>query len=149
MHIEKVRFDEVFDVAAHRGDFSFRSRGHTQYGVNLKNDVIPREGSTFAIAFAEPGDWTTVLGWRDLESADVMLTRPTWSLWLFNLSDIILYGLILIVGGLLLAGVGGGIAVTVVIAAVAFYGIVRGMRLNHSVKEALLGTGMVSGQSWT
>lgn len=51
MHIEQIHFDEVFDIQTVRGDFSFRSRGRAHYGVNLQNRVIPRPGSTFAVAF--------------------------------------------------------------------------------------------------
>lgn len=78
MHVEKVRFDEVFDIVAHRGSFSFRSGNRTHYAARLRHHVIPRPGSTFAIAFAEPGKWNTVLGWRELASPDVTLAHPAW-----------------------------------------------------------------------
>jgi hypothetical protein len=133
MHVEKVRFDEVFDVVAEDGNFSFRSEGHTHYGVKLRKQLIPREGSTYAIAFAKPGDWTTVLGWRDLASAEVVFAHPTSFWWYFALSDILMYGLLFIVGGYLLTGAAGTLAVTAVCACLAFYQ----MRVNRNVKRAL------------
>jgi hypothetical protein len=100
MHVEKIHFDEVFDAVAEDGNFSFRSHGRTHYGVKLQKHVIPRAGSTFAIAFAEPGNWSTVLGWRDLASTDVVFARPA-SFWLyFAVSDIVMYALFVDVGGL-------------------------------------------------
>jgi hypothetical protein len=133
MQVEKFHFDEVFDVVAEDGHFSFRSQGRTHYGVKLQKHVIPRKGSTFAVAFAKPGNWTTVLGWRDLASANVMFARPTSFWWHFALSDIVMYGLLFILGGFLLAGAGGTLVVTVVCACMAFYQ----MRLNDKVKRAL------------
>jgi len=138
MHVEKIHFDEVFDAVAEDGNFSFRSHGRTHYGVKLQKHVIPRAGSTFAIAFAEPGNWSTVLGWRDLASTDVVFARPA-SFWLyFAVSDIVMYALFVVVGGYLYAGAGGTLAVTVVCACIAFYH----MRLNHKVKRALSAGGV-------
>jgi len=134
MHIETVRFDEVFDVAARGGDFSFRSAGKTQYGVKLQNNLIPEAGSTYAIAFGRPGQWDTVLGWRDLASNDVRLAHPTWTLWLRMLGDIYLYGLALFVVGLLL----GGAWVALAIAAVLLYPALYQMRQNRAIRRALL-----------
>lgn len=142
MHVETVRFDEVFDVAAAHGNFSFRSRGRTEYGVRLRNHVIPHAGATFAIAFAEPGEWSTVLGWRDLAAPDVMLTHPAWALWLSSLSDIVMFGLFFIAGGLLLAGPAGALAVALAIACIALFQIFRLMRRNRAVKRALLDAGV-------
>ena len=134
MHVEKVRFDEVFDVAPRGGDFSFRSQGKTQYGVRLQSGIIPGNGSTFAVAFDQPGQWTTVLGWRDLASGDVRLAHPDWALWLVTLSDLLAVGVFLIVGGLLLGGPGIALAV----AAAFLYPAIRQMRRNRAVRQALL-----------
>ena len=146
MHVEQVHFDDVFDVEARRGDFSFSSRGRTQYGVKLPSHVIPRKGSIFAVAFAEPGKWTTVLGWRDLTSGTVTLKHPTWSIWFSKLSDTILYGPFFIVGGLLAGGLKGMFAVVVAIACIVLFQIFRAMRFNQAVKQALLANGPENGQ---
>ena len=138
MHIERIRFDEIFDVAVGRGDFSFRSNGRTEYGVNLQGEVIPRAGATFALAFARPGDWSTVLGWRDLESLTVTLKHPVWSSLVAGMSDVILLGPLFVAGALLLAGPGTAVAVSLVAAGVACYKTFRVVQLNRSVRNALL-----------
>ena len=133
MHIETIRFDDVFDVAARGGHFSYRSDGRTHYGVRLRNNLIPRTGSTYMIAFEEPGQWDTVLGWRDLAAGDVRLAQPTWALWLRLLSDFYLVGLALLALGLVLGGAGLALA----IAAVLLYPACHQMRLNRAVRRAL------------
>lgn len=141
MHVESIRFDEVFDVAAQRGDFSFRSRNRTHYGVRLRKHLIPRPGASYAIAFAEPGKWDTVLGWRELASPDVMLAHPTWSAVLLGLSDIVCVGMLLIAAGLLLAGAAGALAAMLALACMALFQFWRTLRLNQAVKRALLAAG--------
>lgn len=37
-----------------------------------------RAGSTYAVAFAEPGNWQEVLGWRELSTSTVSLRETTW-----------------------------------------------------------------------
>lgn len=133
MHIETIRFDDVFDVAARAGDFSFRSNGKAHYGARLQNNLIPRPGSTYTIAFAQPGRWDTVLGWRDLASDDVRLAQPTWALWLSLLSDFYLVGVAVLALGFVLGGAGLALA----IAAVLLYPACHRMRLNRSVRRAL------------
>jgi hypothetical protein len=140
MHIEKVKFDNVFDVAASRGDFSFRSGGRTVYGAKLQHHDIPPEGSIYAIAFAEPDDWTTVLGWRDLASQKVTLKRPLWWFWIDKLSDIAIYGMFFIGGGLLFAGVRGALAAALAMLLVLLWQGCSAMRLNRTVKHGLLTT---------
>lgn len=135
MHVEKVHFDEVFDVAP-RGDFSFRSQGRTRYGVRLQSGVIPVNGSTFAVAFDQPGQWTTVLGWRDLPTGDVRLARPDWTLWFDALSDLFVPGALFVFGALLLGG--AGVALAVAMAAAFLYPAIRQMHQNRAVRRALL-----------
>lgn len=133
MHIETIRFDDVFDAAAHGGHFSFRSSGKTHYGVKLQNNLIPRAGATYTIAFAQPGHWDTVLGWRDLASSEVELAQPTWALWLRVVGDFYLVGLALMALGL----VPGGGALALAIAAVLLYPACYQMRRNRAVRRAL------------
>ncbi|WP_332878326.1 hypothetical protein [Massilia sp. S19_KUP03_FR1] len=66
MHIQRIHFDKVFDVQQQLGMFSFASAGAVTYSVHLPCKVIPQEGETWAVAFGQPGDWSTLLGWRDL-----------------------------------------------------------------------------------
>jgi len=80
MHIRQVRFDRVFDVQQRSGDFSFEDSGWPVFGVNVAAMGIPREGSTYAVAFAEAGNWNTVIGWRDLATSTVEIRRSAWQL---------------------------------------------------------------------
>lgn len=66
MHIERIRFERVFDIQPGLGMFSFASAGAVTYSVHLPGRTIPREGATWTVAFGQPGDWSTLLGWRDL-----------------------------------------------------------------------------------
>ncbi len=104
MQIEEIHFEEVFDVQALRGDFSFSMRGRPCYGVNLGNEVVPCQGARFAVAFVKPGDWSTVLAWRDLASKTVKFKQPSWAALLLAASDLILFGPLFIAGGVALAG---------------------------------------------
>lgn len=103
MHIEQVRFDRIFDVQQGTGDFSFESGGWPVYGVNAVRGTIPREASTYAVAFAERGNWETVIGWRDLATQEVQIKRALWA----NLGPHLPW-IYLLVSGLLGAAMGGG-----------------------------------------
>lgn len=76
MHIERIRFDKVFDVQARA--FSFTSAGKHRYGVELPGRFVPHEGATYAVALAGPDDWSKVLGWREIGTREVFLPRHTW-----------------------------------------------------------------------
>lgn len=141
MHIEQIDFDEVFDIQAARGDFSFRSRGRAHYGANLQNRVIPRPGSRFAVAFATPGDWPSVIGSRDLASSEVVLARPTWMAFLLQAGDFFVFGLPFIVGTLVFGGSWPGLVLAALLALAIAYVIVRGLRVNRAATQALLGIG--------
>lgn len=137
MHVERVQFDEVFDVAASRGCFSFRNAGRTEYGIRLEDGTIPRNGATFAIAFAEPGNWTTVLGWRDLAMPSVTLSYPVPTFLLTQSFEIMLYGPFLVAGALVVGSPGLALAVAALIFGIAFFRSARRMRCNRAVKRAL------------
>ena len=81
MHIERVRFDQVFDVGARARTFSFTSAGKTRYGVRLPGRIVPHEGAVYAVALARQDDWSTVLGWRELGTRHVILKTVTWPAW--------------------------------------------------------------------
>ncbi|MBQ5949092.1 hypothetical protein [Massilia sp. ST3] len=145
MKIERIHFDEVFDVAAWRGDFSFRSGGKPHYGVHIDNKVIPRAGSTYAIAFGRPGDWTSVLAWRDLSSSAVGLKSPSWWMTLVAMFDVYYLAPAVIVPALLLGGpVAGGVAAACVGGAMLAW-IAHAMLRNRRLKR-LLGAMMAAGQ---
>ncbi|VXC03552.1 hypothetical protein [Massilia sp. 9I] len=137
MHIERIRFDEVFDVQAARGDFSFRSRGRPHYGVNLGNRVIPGAGTTYAVAFDKPGDWSTVLACRDLASSIVTLRQPAWPALLAQTGDFLIFGPLFIVGGLLLGGAWPGLVVAALLLLAMGYAFWRAVRENRAVTRAL------------
>ncbi len=103
MHIEQVRFDRIFDVQQVTGDFSFESGGWPVYGVNAVGGKIPREASTYAVAFGERGNWETVIGWRDMATPEVQIKRSFWADLGPHMSWIYL-----LVSGLLGAAMGSG-----------------------------------------
>lgn len=138
MRIEEIHFDEVFDAQPRRGDFSFRGAGQVHYGVQLQNGVIPRDGARFAIAFADPGNWSTVLGWRDLASAEVTLKHPGWSAWLSMLGDVILFGPFVVGGALVFGGPPAALVAATLAAGLAVYRAGQVRRLNRAVRRALL-----------
>lgn len=138
MHIERIHFEEVFDVASGRGDFSFRSGGRTEYGVNLGRGTIPRAGATYAVAFGRQGDWASVLGWRDLASGKASLAHSTVGLLLARLYDVYLYGLFLFAGGFLFGGIGMALAFAALFIAGLFYVTARDVRTLRHARRALL-----------
>jgi hypothetical protein len=137
MHVETIRFDEVFDVVERSGTFSFKTGGRPEYGVRLQNHAIARQGATYAVAFAERGNWATVMGWRDLASGDVVLARPTMSggFGFYVMSDLIIYGWLFITGTLLVAG-GVVLALLALVLPVAGMALLL-MRHNRAVKDVL------------
>jgi len=141
MHIERIDFDEVFDVQRGRGDFSFRSRGRAHYGVNLQNRTIPRAGSSHAVAFDKPGDWQSVIGSRDLASNEVVLARPSWVALLFQAADFFLFGLPFVVVGLVLGGSWPGLVLAGLLLLAVVGLVVHGVRSNRVVTRALLAIG--------
>lgn len=139
MHIEHIHFEEVFDIQALRGDFSFRTRGRPSYGVNLGNNVIPRPGATFAVAFEKPGDWSGVLAWRDLTSKEVSFKQPGWTALLLAIGDFVLFGSLFLGGGLVLAGKWMLACVFAALVVIVFLSVViRGVKRNRIVEQALL-----------
>jgi len=78
MHVEHISFDRVFDVQEETGSFSFERGGWPVYGVSVPGMGIPQAGATYTVAFAEAGNWETVLGWRDLSATKVQLRQSAW-----------------------------------------------------------------------
>ncbi|WP_036248929.1 hypothetical protein [Massilia sp. BSC265] len=138
MHIERIHFEAVFDVAPGRGDFSFRSGGRTEYGVNLRRGTIPRAGATYAVAFGRAGDWSSVLGWRDLAAQEVMLNHSTVGLLLARLYDIYWYGLFVFAGGFVFGGIRMALAFAALFIAGLLYVTARDVRTLRHARYALL-----------
>lgn len=87
MHIEKIHFDDVFDVVYNLGTFSFRTGGFKEYAVTVAPHMIPRPGTTYIVAFTEPKDWRAVVGWRDVASGEITLKYSGWAYWLSEWTD--------------------------------------------------------------
>lgn len=138
MQVERIRFEEVFDAPSRRGSFSFRSGGKSNYGVRLPGQPVPRAGAVFAVAFGKPGDWSTVLGTRDLATQRVTLSMPAWAIMLHQFDLLSCLAVPLLVGSLLF---GGPLAALAMLAALAA-GVVafsrRETRQNRRVRAALL-----------
>jgi len=144
MHIERIDFDEVFDVQPGPGDFSFRSGGQTHYAVNLWRGLIPQAGSSYLIAFAKPGDWSTVLGWLDLQTGTRRLKNNTWLAVLSDMTAIAWLAPFLLGGALLFIGPGAALAVLLALcgfACLRLYQIAsRGRRVMRALSAAHAGT---------
>lgn len=145
MHLEQIRFDEIFDVAACRGDFGFRSAGQVHYGVQLQGGALPRAGESLVLAFAEAGNWGTVLGWRTLADSAVTLAHPTWPFVAAQALGTLLYAPFFVGGGLLFGGPWAAAAAAALIAGIACYRIGRHARRNRAVTRAL--RSFVAGQA--
>jgi len=139
MHIERIDFDDVFDIQPGPGDFSFRSRGQTHYAVNLRR-LIPQAGSSYLVAFAKPGDWSTVLGWLDLQTGTRRLKDNTWLAVLSDMTAIAWLAPFLLGGTLLFIGPGAALAVLLALcgyACLRLYRIAgRGRRVMRALSTA-------------
>lgn len=82
MYIEKIHFDDVFDVVYNLGTFSFSAGAIKKYGVTIAPHMIPLPGATYAVAFTKPKDWRTVVGWRVLASGEIVLAKSGSAYWI-------------------------------------------------------------------
>lgn len=137
MQIERVHFEDVFDVDTFRGNFSFRARQRTHYGVRLHSRLVPRKGSVYAIAFGRAGDWSTVLGWREIGTPGIGLRYPTWFACVEAFDDVYMIGIAFIAAALLFGGPAAALAVLALVVAAATLHLVRTARLNRQVRAAL------------
>lgn len=141
MHVECIRFDEIFDTPARTGAFGFRSGGRATYGVTLPGRAIPRPGTTLAVAFARPGDWAGVLGVRDLATGRVVLHAPAWLVALDTMCDAWLFAPALLALGLAAGGLAGAAVAGALLAGAAGYLLVRAVRSSRQVRAALSAVG--------
>lgn len=144
MHIEQVRFDEIFDVQAGRGqlrgDFSFRSGHKPCYGVNL-GGFIPAAGTCYLVAFERPGDWTSALAWRAPGAREVRFRQAGWLALSATLVDVLLFSPFVVAGGILLAGGWGALVLAIAYLALVATGVALGVRRKRRIERALLAVG--------
>jgi hypothetical protein len=139
MHLERIHFDEIFDVVMPRSAFSFKSGGRVRYGASLGHRVVPDEGSTFAVVFAQQDNWTTVLGWRDLRSDTATLKYPVqWWSALSELSNVFLLSPAFFAAGLFFGGLAPAFVAALVPVGVACYKLYCQTQLNRQVQCELL-----------
>jgi len=140
MHIKRIRFDEVFDAQPGPGNFSFRSQGQAHYAVHLRRGLIPQAGAAYLLAFAAPDDWSTVLGWLDLQTGTSRLKDMTWLAMLDEIGALAWLAPFLLGGVLLFAGPAAALAALLGLlgyAGLRLYGIARrGRRVLRSLSEA-------------
>lgn len=141
MHIEQVRFDEVFDVQAARGDFSFRTGGKPVYGVNLRHGLVPAAGSRYAIAFERQGDWSTVLAWRAFGTQKVRFKEAGRIAQTIYLADFLWFAPFFVGGGLAFGGPGGALASGAAFLALVALGVGWNFRRLGRIERALLAVG--------
>lgn len=137
MHIERIDFDEVFDVQAGRGDFSFRSRGQVHYGVHLRPGTVPQAGAAWLVAFSRRGDWSSVLAWRNIRHGTIAFKEAAWLAMLSELATLAWMAPFFLVAALLLAGPGTALAVLLLICAYAGLRLVRIGNRNRRLRRAL------------
>lgn len=136
MQIERIRIDRVFD-AQRRGAFSFESAGVVTYGVELPGKRVPRAGTELLVAFARPGDWSSVLGWRDAADSRVVLNYPWSRLAWMELDLAWALAPLLLVAGFALGGALGGLTALLAVCAAAGWLVAHVWRRNRRVRAAL------------
>jgi hypothetical protein len=144
MHIERVHFDEIFDTHAGRGDFSFRSAGQVRYGVQLRRRAVPRPGSTYIFALAGRDDWSSPLGWMDVQTGTISLKNSTWLEVLSGLASFIWLAPFFLAGALLLGGPGMALAVLLAICCACSWLLYRFVDRNRRIRDALREAGAES-----
>lgn len=149
MHIERVHFDEIFDAQAERGDFSFSSGGRVKYGVHLHRRAIPQVGSTYLFALASRDDWSSPLGWMDVQTKTIFLKSSTWLEVLSGLGSLIWLAPLLLGGALLLGGPSAALAALLAICCAFFWMLCRSVDQNRSIRRALRAADVVSARTTT
>ena len=138
MHIQRIDFDEVFDAAPGRGDFSFRNRDGVRYGVQLGRGVVPPSGASWLVAFARADDWSSVLGWAAPGAAAATLRESTWLSLLSGAATLAWFAPFLVFGAGYFFGLGAALAVLL---GLGCWGGVAGWRIvarDRAVRRALM-----------
>jgi hypothetical protein len=141
MHIKKIQFEKIFDVAARRGDFSFKSGNQSYYGINLRRGVIPREGAPYAVAFADRNDWSSMLGWRDLETGAVSLKHSVWDFLWIGMTDLYIFLPLAFGFGLYFGGPALALTLPLVPVCLGVYRLISLVKTNRKVSAELVSDG--------
>lgn len=133
--IVQVRFDRVFDVQG--SIFSFESGGKKEYGVSFSDGSVPRNGSRYAVALVEAGNWQKVIGWRDLAAPDVYLAESGWDAACTQASMLYLFAPVFIFAALLFVSPWAALALLVLFVGLSAWIVRRAVQRNRLVDQAL------------
>jgi len=134
-HIVQVTFDRVFDVQG--GTFSFESGGKNHYSVTLLDGTVPRDGSRYAAALVEQGNWQKIVGWRDLSTPDVVLAESAWDVAREQAWALYWFGPFIVFGALLVFGGWAALAALLLFLWASVYFVRRARERNRLVDQAL------------
>ncbi|CAJ0716653.1 hypothetical protein LMG6871_01866 [Ralstonia edaphis] len=91
MPLETVRFDRVFGITKTSQDrmpvtlFGFQSGAHIEYSVAAPGEPRIEAGMTVTAYLREPGNWQTLVAWRDHASGEIVCEAEAgWVLCLFG-----------------------------------------------------------------
>lgn len=133
--IVQVTFDRVFDVQGRM--FSFESGGRKEYGVSFSDGTVPRDGSRYAVALVEDGNWQKVIGWRDLSTDDVYLAESGWDAAWSQASILYLFAPVFIAAVLVFIGPWPALALLVLFVSSSAWIVRRAVQRNRLVEQAL------------
>ena len=92
MPLETVRFDRVFGITKTSQNrmpvtlFGFQSGDHIEYSAAAPGEPRIEAGMTVTAYLKEPGNWQTVVAWRDHGSGKIVCESEVgWVLCLFGL----------------------------------------------------------------
>ncbi|CAJ0700425.1 hypothetical protein [Ralstonia holmesii] len=93
MPLETVRFDRVFGITKTSQNrmpvtlFGFQSGGHIEYSAAAPGEPRIEAGMTVTAYLREPGNWQTLVAWRDHGSGDINCESEVgWLLCLIGLA---------------------------------------------------------------
>lgn len=133
--IVQVTFDRVFDIQGRM--FSFESGGRKEYGVSFSDGTVPRDGSRYAVALVEEGDWQKVIGWRDLATDKVVLAETAWDVAREQAWSLYWFGPFFIAGTFVFLGGWAALAALALFLWASAYVVRRARARNRLVDQAL------------
>jgi len=134
-HIETVCFDRVFDVQGK--SFSFDSAGTRQYSVRFDGGDVPLEGSRYAVALVEEGNWQKIIGWRDLSTSNVFLRQSAWDVAMAQAWILYWFAPFFMIGAWLFIGWWAALVVLALALSAAGYAVRHASQRNRLVDQAL------------
>jgi hypothetical protein len=91
MPLETVRFDRVFGITKTSQNrmpvtlFGFQSGDHIEYSAAAPGEPHIEAGMTVTAYLREPGNWQTLVAWRDHSSGEIICEAEAgWVLCLFG-----------------------------------------------------------------